>query len=205
MTGKNLKRADKLKQEMKDMYLNCATKIFQEKGFNDTRVKDITQMAGTSVGNFYNYFKTKEDIFEELMRSFAEFVIKHLKKLHEHEVPPIPMIRELFQKYIDEFRDKADLALIYLEQMSGINQKFREMKNEYDDLSTVEIKKIMDRLLSVDFIPKQDTELTSRIWLGAILETFRWWVLTDFREDEKEVIKQLADFLVLGTVSKRHE
>ena len=203
MTEKKISRVEKLKKEMKQEYLNCATLIFQEKGFNDTRVKDITDKAGTSVGNFYNYFKTKEDIFEELMKTFATFMIEEMKVLHEYDIPPIKVLKDLYHKYIDEFKDKAELALIYLEQMSGINEKFRLMKNKYDDEATSEMTKVIQKLLDLKVIPKQNPELTARIWLGGILETFRWWVHTGFEMDQEEVINQLANFLAVGTVKKR--
>ena len=60
MNAKKLTRVERLKEEMRKEYLNCAKRIFQQKGFKDTHIKDITEMAGTSVANFYNYFNRQE-------------------------------------------------------------------------------------------------------------------------------------------------
>ena len=203
MNAKKQTRVEKLKEEMRKEYINCAKNIFQEKGFKDTHIKDITDMAGTSVGNFYNYFNSKEDLFEELMNSFANSMLEKLSSLLKYDIPPIPKIQELFSSYIDDFKGSSESALIYLEQMGGINQKFREMKNKLDYRATLEIKKIIDKLLKLKIIPKQNSELTSRIWLGGIYEAYRWWVYTGFKMDQEELATELAYFLSTGTVGKR--
>ncbi|ASA20205.1 TetR/AcrR family transcriptional regulator [Paenibacillus donghaensis] len=40
--------------------------LFSEHGFKDTNVAGITQLAGVSVGTFYNYYSSKEKLFMEI-------------------------------------------------------------------------------------------------------------------------------------------
>ncbi len=44
----------------------AARKVMYGRDFEDVSVAEITREAGTSVGSFYVYFKSKEDIVEEL-------------------------------------------------------------------------------------------------------------------------------------------
>src|SRR5579859_4461925 len=39
--------------------LEAATKVFAEKGFHPTTIKDITREAGIADGTIYNYFENK--------------------------------------------------------------------------------------------------------------------------------------------------
>ena len=48
------------KERRYNEYIESAIKVFEQKGYHNTRVKDITEEAGTSVGNFYRYFDSKE-------------------------------------------------------------------------------------------------------------------------------------------------
>ena len=43
--------------------VESAKKLIAEKGYNNTKVEDITNEAQVAKGTFYTYFKTKEDIF----------------------------------------------------------------------------------------------------------------------------------------------
>ncbi|WP_173916426.1 TetR/AcrR family transcriptional regulator [Halobacillus sp. Marseille-Q1614] len=39
-----------------------AVKLFKEKGYENVNVEDITQLARTSKGSFYTYFKSKDEV-----------------------------------------------------------------------------------------------------------------------------------------------
>jgi AcrR family transcriptional regulator len=43
---------------------------FAEQGFAETKVEDVARRAGVSKGLLYVYFKTKEDLFKAVIRSF---------------------------------------------------------------------------------------------------------------------------------------
>jgi AcrR family transcriptional regulator len=53
-------------QERKDQLLECAARLFSERGYADTRVIDIVREAGVAKGLFYWYFENKEQLFREL-------------------------------------------------------------------------------------------------------------------------------------------
>lgn len=42
--------------------LEAATTLFRKGGYDSARIEDIADMAGVSVGTFYNYFQNKGDI-----------------------------------------------------------------------------------------------------------------------------------------------
>ncbi|HEY1268842.1 MAG TPA: helix-turn-helix domain-containing protein, partial [Candidatus Binatia bacterium] len=42
--------------------LKCAAKIFAEKGFHSTSIRDISRATGMSLAGLYYYFRTKEEL-----------------------------------------------------------------------------------------------------------------------------------------------
>jgi len=42
--------------------LNASLKLFREKGYEQTKVSEITRAAGVAKGTFFNYFPTKERV-----------------------------------------------------------------------------------------------------------------------------------------------
>lgn len=99
--GSEGKRA-RNKRENRAMILQAALRVFSDPGFEATTVRDIVRQTGLASGTFYNYFRTKEDVFEALLdesalrirprlhavrqdaRTFAEFLEATFRTFFEH-------------------------------------------------------------------------------------------------------------------------
>lgn len=63
----------------KEAIVKSSLKLFCKKGFSDTSIKEIAALANVSPGNVYNYFRSKEEMFEHLFSMY--FPGKHIEKL----------------------------------------------------------------------------------------------------------------------------
>lgn len=198
------RKSEIIKKEKRNLYLISALSVFEEKGFNNTRIKDITKKAGTSVGNFYNYFKSKEEIFEVIISGLAELMVSKFKELfiyfQENRIPPISAVKNLFRGYAKIFRAKKETFLIFLEQMGGINNKYRMKRNEIIDNFTDEVEKIMIKLVEFG-AREQNPTISARVWTSTVLGVFNWWIRSDFALEEEKLVNNLTDFLVRGTMT----
>ena len=61
----------------------AALAAFAEKGYAATRVDEVAKRAGVSKGLLYLYFKTKEDLFKAVIRSFVVPKIDELSAIIE--------------------------------------------------------------------------------------------------------------------------
>jgi len=50
------------KRIKRERLLNASLQLFREKGYEQTKVADITRAAGVAKGTFFNYFPTKERV-----------------------------------------------------------------------------------------------------------------------------------------------
>lgn len=55
----------------RDALIQAARLEFEEVGFRDARVVDITRRAQTSYGTFYTYFDDKDDVLKGVIRTFT--------------------------------------------------------------------------------------------------------------------------------------
>ncbi len=199
------KKFEIIKKEKRNLFIISALSVFEEKGFNNTRIKDITEKAGTSVGNYYNYFKSKEEVFEVIISGLAELMISKFRELfiyfQDNRLPPISAVKNLFRGYAKMFKTKKETFLIFLEQMGGINIKYRAKRNEIIDSFTDEVEKIILKL--VEFGARsQNPKISARVWTSTVLGVFNWWIRSDFDLEEEELVNNLTEFLVRGTMTK---
>ena len=199
------KKSEIIKKEKRNLFIVTALSVFEEKGFNNTRIKDITKRANTSVGNFYNYFNSKEEVIEELVSGLAELMISKFRELFiyfkQNRMPPISAIKNLFRGYAKMFKEKKESFLIFFEQMGGMDQKYRTKRNEILDNFTNEVEKIISRLIEFG-ARDQNPKITAKVWTSTVLGVFIWWIRSDFELEEEELIENLTDVLVKGTMSK---
>ena len=67
-----------------------ARKVFAEKGYHATSVEDIIGHAGISRGTFYKYYKSKREVFGELLDSLTRALEMNIKRVDlSAEAPPI--------------------------------------------------------------------------------------------------------------------
>jgi len=198
------KKSEIIKKEKRNLFIISALSVFEEKGFNNTRIKDITERANTSVGNFYNYFNSKEDVIEVLISGLTELMISKFRELFiyfkQNRIPPISAVKNLFRGYAKMFKEKKETFLIFFEQMGGMEQKYRTKRNEILDNFSNEVEKIISRLIEFG-ARDQNPKITARVWTSTVLGVFIWWIRSDFELEEEELIENLTDILVKGTMS----
>jgi len=121
-----------------DRILSAASLLFTRKGYNGTSTRDIAAEAGVSLGNIYNYFGTKEEIFVRLLGKYEK----------EYFSPDQPLIKALTSTaFPDNIEDlgfasremvekfSAYILLIYVDvvefEARHVNKMFARMREGY--------------------------------------------------------------------------
>ena len=77
MEEKRKRRKDARPSEI----VQAALEVFTELGFAQAKVTDIASKAGVAKGTVYLYFKTKEELFEAVVRDFIQPVFQDVAKM----------------------------------------------------------------------------------------------------------------------------
>ena len=67
-----LTRRERRKREVHDRILEAAVDLFEQQGFDATKVDEICELAGVSKGSFYHAFDSKEDLGLAVLEAFGE-------------------------------------------------------------------------------------------------------------------------------------
>lgn len=78
-------RTVKKPHERKTEYLEAARKLFFTQGYEQTSVEAIIKEVGLSKGSFYYYFKSKEDLLDELTKDLMSHILDGVKKIATSE------------------------------------------------------------------------------------------------------------------------
>ncbi len=67
----------------KEYVFQAAIEVMEKKGCENTTIRDICKKADISIGTFYNYFNSKNDIFYEIYKEADDLFINDIKDLLE--------------------------------------------------------------------------------------------------------------------------
>ena len=113
----------------------AALALFIKHGFHATSMRDIAKIADVSIGNLYNYYDTKEEIFESIIGGYLLTINHRLKNIFaeiDRPLEPEGLLKlgELVKNMIDDHQDFW--LLMYIDVLEFNNQHFRLM---FDGLS----------------------------------------------------------------------
>jgi AcrR family transcriptional regulator len=95
------------KQEMHKRILNGARKVFLEKGYEQTSMRNIASEINYSAGIIYFHFKDKSEIFHELHKEGFRLLLSQLKVL-DKVADPFERLKAMGRVFIQFAQDNKD-------------------------------------------------------------------------------------------------
>ncbi|MGE5495882.1 MAG: TetR/AcrR family transcriptional regulator [Burkholderiales bacterium] len=137
MSPRNDEQNEQLKDERREQILSAALKVFGRRGFAATKISDIVTSAGMSHGLVYHYFKSKEEIFYELLKRAMTASSQALLEVEGMPLSPIEKVRQTAKFIlggIEGFKDSAYYFLIvaHASVMETPGAQYEELINTSD-------------------------------------------------------------------------
>lgn len=180
-----------MRQEMalktRENLIEAAKKVISIKGFKEASIQDITEEAGVAKGTFYTYFKTKEEIVEELLKTkFVKYDDEFLNKTLKDKI-------EYFNK--DLMRQIQSCGVEICRQWIVNNLKPVELdKIGYDsECIRVILKSSLEKGKLKDSTPIE--ELVGFI-INTIYGMMLNWCMTDKKYEPQKHLKTTTEYIL---------
>ena len=117
-------------EKRKETIEDAARELFIKQGFHRTSMRDIARGAEVSLGNLYNYYATKEAIFESLINGYVTVIDDKLRSIFSEIDEPLEpeslrRLGELVGRLVNEHSDFW--LLMYIDVLEFQNRHFRKM------------------------------------------------------------------------------
>ena len=178
--------------------LRVSAKLFREKGFDGTSIRDISAAAGMHSGSPFYHFKTKQDILVAVME---QGLAEGLRKTEEVMALPLPpeqklkrLIRAQLGTILEEGNDFIPVLLYDFRSLTAENRRrIVALKDRYDALW----QRLIDELKRAGHMPG-DAQLVRLLILGAVNWTGTWY-RTGGRLSLDEIAEGVARLFLQGT------
>jgi len=196
------------KENIKDHIITIATRIFSKFGFRKTTINDIAEEMGKGKSSIYYYFKSKEEIYKEVIQREAELF---KSEVYENVINTSDNPKDKLRNYVLK-------RMKFLNELVNFNEALRndylkslpfieKLRERYDQEEYEAIKGILEEGIEKDIFNITETEFAATAVVTAMkgLEVPLFIKNAYTMEDLEERLDEMLHILFYGLVNQENK
>ncbi|ABK75778.1 MULTISPECIES: TetR family transcriptional regulator KstR2 [Mycolicibacterium] len=161
----------------RDELLQLAATMFADRGLKATTVRDIADSAGILSGSLYHHFKSKEQMVEEVLRDFLDWLFGRYQQILDTATSPLEKLTGLFMASFEAIEHRHAQVVIYQDEAKRLSDlpqfDFVETRNKEQRKMWVDI--LQEGVADGSFRPDLDVDLVYRFIRDTTWVSVRWY------------------------------
>jgi len=193
------------KEKIRDHIIHIARGIFSKFGFKKTTLEDIAEGLGKGKSSIYYYFRSKEEIYKEVLNKEAETLRSEInrKVINTNDNPK------------DKLRNYVLTRMQFLSELTNFNEALRNdylknfafverIREKYDREEHSIILNILNEGMNKDIFRLKEAEFAAMAFLTAMkgLEVALFIKKEYSIENLEERLDEMLDIIFYGLVKK---
>jgi len=187
----------------RDGILRAAARMFRDRGFAETGMRDIAGAADLSAANLYHYFGGKDEILYYCQDRALDQMLGAVGSRRRRVHPYADRLREILAAHVRTLLDDVEGATAHLQTESlpvALRRRIVAKRDRYE----IAIRRLVSAGIEAGEFADVDAAVVTRAMLGALN-----WTVTWFRPDgpssSDDIARTIARFLVRGIEADRRE
>lgn len=184
--------------------LEAAVRVFGSTGFRDAKIADIASEAGVATGTLYNYFSSKEEIFQSILEDGREQMRARVLEC-EAIVEPLERLRVLLGALLEFLEQHGALFAIYMQLGTTERHTLRQTDDPDDDAFRHALLGVFERAIveaGTRIRSDHPPELLA-VMLGGLLNgMIMRWIDGQYRVPLRDQNDAIMDFFLHGAAAK---
>lgn len=185
----------------RESILDVATRLFGEKGYNGTTMRDIASAVGVLPGSLYAHIDGKETLLVEIVEAGFDRFLELAQEIAASSEPADVRLRRAIKEHVKSVADSRDRTLVVLQQwryLSGAHyDRVVEKRHFYQD----SFARIVDDGVEAGLFK---AELDRHVAVFTVLGALNWvpeWFSPEGPATAEEIGERMADVLLSGLLS----
>jgi len=195
---------ESLQIQRKEQILDAALHVLVQNGYEQARMDDVVKSSNLSKGAIYWYYKSKKEMYLDLVNFWVLRYSVILNHLVEVKASPSRQLKDLFQYFIDQYEtDPQPFAALtefwsMAQKDDEFNTKLQKVYTHFLEL----IEDIIQRGVQSGEFKKLDVRMTA-LSIMVNIESINWFTLFDTHGvSVKEYMQTITDFILAGILKK---
>ncbi len=183
--------------------LDAAIGVFARQGFHATRVSDIADEAGVAYGLVYHYFRSKDEVLNELFVERWSLLLAAIEETDRTGGTPRDKLAAVAAFIVDSYRHDPELMKVIIVEVTRAANSFGrthlpEIRRAYESIAKI----VSDGQEQGAFRDDVAPMFASMSFYGAIEQLLSGWIFdvipasdTDFDQAKELVVTTICDGL----------
>ena len=164
-------------RDKRQQILDAAVRVLARQSFHATRVSDIADEAGVAYGLVYHYFKSKDEVLNELFSERWSLLLNAIDEADRSQPTPRDKLAAVATFIIDSYRHDPELMKVIIVEVTRAANSFGRTHLEEINRAYEKIAKIVaDAQAAGEFRDDVDAQFASMWFYGAIEQLLSGWV-----------------------------
>lgn len=204
-----LSRRERDRLRHKEEILDAALRLFSEKGFHDVSMQEIASAAEFATGTLYNFFSSKEALYEELCESRGERIIEDISAVLDGPGDEVQRLRTFVRTQPELLAKHADFIKVYVSELGTRGAKHAQTKTDrFHDILDEKLAGVVQAGIDRGSLRKINAMITAKAF-HSLMETLSFDMADNFDEaaarDVFEKVEQLLIDGLLQPEDSRHD
>lgn len=155
--------------------LDVAARLFAERGYAETTMRNICAAVGLTLGSLYYHVESKEAVLVHIVTDTGGAFVEDMRTLCDREVPVVDSAYAIARRWMYEVHHYRDQWRVL------IREQWRIRGPQYRDVlalrreTEVLIERLLERGIREGTIRPHDVRLTSMAIAGLMNSTLQWY------------------------------
>lgn len=189
--------------EKKNTIYNAALQVFAEDGFHKSTMKKIAALSGVAKGTVYEYFKSKEELLEQLLKERNQEIVEKITAICSKDTDILQQVKELLEFWVLFIEENP--LLYRLIQSEAIFQRTGSKAMFYDYIVS-QLPMIKERIVALNREKKlKTTSFYTTFYgiLGFIDGVAQKWFRCNMDYPLRDEIPVILEVLFYGFVGEK--
>ena len=160
--------------------LDAAIRVFARQGFHATRVSDIADEAGVAYGLVYHYFKSKDEVLNELFVERWSLLLQASEEADRQLETPREKLAAVAGFIFDSYRHDPELMKVIIVEVTRAANSFgrthlEEIRRAYEGIAKI----VADGQAAGEFRSDVAPRFASQAFYGAVEQLLTEWIFDD--------------------------
>jgi TetR/AcrR family transcriptional regulator, fatty acid metabolism regulator protein len=176
--------------------LDAAVRVFARQGFHATRVSDIADEAGVAYGLVYHYFRSKDEVLNELFVERWSLLLTAIEEADQAGGSHRDRMAAVASFIIDSYKHDPELMKVIIVEVTRAANSFgrthlTEIRRAYNSIAKI----VADGQEAGEFRRDIDPLFASMTFYGAIEQLLSGWIF-DVAQNSDANFEEAKDLLV---------
>jgi AcrR family transcriptional regulator len=193
--------------------LDCAKRVFAERGFHAANISHICEAAGIGRGTLYQYFKSKHSVLTAILRETLQRVRTLMERQAETNAypPPETISRSLaikasamqLREVLAVVFDDSDTLRLLLREAVGLDANVEALLAEIDEVFIGLVERDIRRAMAAGYTRELDPRAVATMVVGGVEKLALHALRGDSPVDLDALAREATTLHTIGTLSDR--